>query len=194
MSTCGVRAGCSFRAAPQPPSVRRPARRVMGESLGSREPSASGPAVANPGWIRPPRIYLAAIALGLLGHALWPGHIGRHTIAAPIGALLIVAAVTLYLSAVRTFKAAATPVPGNQPATTVVRAGPYRFTRNPIYLAFTALQLGVALLANSLAVAITLIPAVALMSLVVIPREERYLAARFPSDYPSYRASVRRWL
>jgi protein-S-isoprenylcysteine O-methyltransferase Ste14 len=37
-------------------------------------------------------------------------------------------------------------------------------------------------------------PAVALMALVVIPREEHYLEARFPSEYPSYKAQVRRWL
>lgn len=40
----------------------------------------------------------------------------------------------------------------------------------------------------------TLIPAVALMSFVVIPREEQYLETRFPSDYLAYKASVRRWL
>jgi len=45
-----------------------------------------------------------------------------------------------------------------------------------------------------LALLIALIPAVALMSLVVIPREERYLEARFPSEYLRYKASVRRWL
>jgi protein-S-isoprenylcysteine O-methyltransferase Ste14 len=41
---------------------------------------------------------------------------------------------------------------------------------------------------------ITLLPAVALMSFVVIPREERYLGLRFPSEYASYKASTRRWL
>jgi len=41
---------------------------------------------------------------------------------------------------------------------------------------------------------ITLVPAVGLMALVVIPREERYLEARFPSEYSAYRAAVRRWL
>ena len=152
------------------------------------------PPVANPGWIRPPRIYLAAIALGLLGQTLWGGHVVARVVGAPIGALLALAAVALYVGAVRSFKAAGTPVPGNQPATAIVRAGPYRFTRNPIYLALTLLQLGLALLANSVALLITLVPAVALMSLIVIPREERYLAARFPSEYASYKASVRRWL
>src|SRR5215211_2731854 len=52
----------------------------------------------------------------------------------------VLLAVGLFIAAVRTFRAAATPVPGNRPTTTIVRTGPYRFSRNPIYLAFSALQ------------------------------------------------------
>ena len=47
---------------------------------------------------------------------------------------------------------------------------------------------------NSLGLLLALVPAVALMSFVVIPREERYLGMRFSSEYPSYKTSVRRWL
>ena len=43
-------------------------------------------------------------------------------------------------------------------------------------------------------VLLTLVPALALMVLVVIPREERYLEARFPSEYLPYKRAVRRWL
>jgi protein-S-isoprenylcysteine O-methyltransferase Ste14 len=75
-----------------------------------------------------------------------------------------------------------------------VRTGPYRFSRNPIYLAFSLLQLGIALWVNSLWFVLTLLAAVAVMSRVVIPREERYLEARFPSEYSPYKASVRRWI
>jgi len=112
----------------------------------------------------------------------------------PAGAVLILVAVALFVSATRAFKAAGTPVPGNQPTSSIVPAGPYRFTRNPIYLAFTLVQLGLALVANSVALVITLLPAAALMGVVVIPREERYLADRFPSEYATYKAEVRRWL
>jgi protein-S-isoprenylcysteine O-methyltransferase Ste14 len=56
------------------------------------------------------------------------------------------------------------------------------------------LQLGIAFWVNSIWLLVTLIPAVLLMSLVVIPREEAYLEARFPSEYLPYKASVRRWL
>ncbi len=111
-----------------------------------------------------------------------------------MGAIVTVLAIALFVSAVRTLRAAGTPIPGNRPATTIVRTGPYRVSRNPIYLAFSLVQLGLSLWVNSLALLITLIPAVALMWLVVIPREERYLEARFPSEYSPYKASVRRWL
>jgi protein-S-isoprenylcysteine O-methyltransferase Ste14 len=86
------------------------------------------------------------------------------------------------------------PVPGNRPTTTIVRSGPYGFSRNPIYLAFTLFQLGLAAWVNSLGLLLTLFPALALMALVVIPREERNLETRFPSEYPPYKRAVRRWL
>ena len=160
-------------------------------SDGSESPLAE---VANLGLVRPPLVYLSAIALGLVVHILWPRHIVPHSLGAPVGALFTLAAVTLFIYAVRTFRAAGTPIPGNRPTTTIVRTGPYRFSRNPIYLAFSLFQLGLALWVNGLGLLLTLIPAIALMSCVVIPREERYLEARFPSEYVSYKASVRRWL
>jgi protein-S-isoprenylcysteine O-methyltransferase Ste14 len=107
---------------------------------------------------------------------------------------MVLAAVALFLAAVRTMRAARTPVPGDRPTTAIVRSGPYRYSRNPIYLAFSLLQLGIAFWAGSLWLLVTLVPAVALMSFVVIPREERYLEARFQAEYLSYKGAVRRWL
>lgn len=85
-------------------------------------------------------------------------------------------------------------MPGNRPTIRIVRTGPYRWSRNPIYLSFSLLQLGVAFWVNSLWLLVTLILGMAVMSFVVIPREEQYLERRFPSDYSAYKASVRRWL
>jgi len=127
-------------------------------------------------------------------HFLWPARLVPLSVSTPVGAIVTVLAIALFVSAVRTLRAAGTPVPGNRPTTAIVRTGPFRFSRNPIYLAFSLVQLGLALWVNSLALLITLIPAVALMGFVVIPREERYLEARFPSEYSPYKASVRRWL
>jgi protein-S-isoprenylcysteine O-methyltransferase Ste14 len=148
---------------------------------------------ANPGSIRPPIVYLCAIALGVILHLTLPVRLMPRAVAMPIGIIAVLIAIVLFVSAVRTFRSAGTPVPGNLPTTTIVRTGPYRFSRNPIYLAFSLFQFGVALWVNSLWLLVSLIPAVGLMSLVVIPREEHYLETRF-SDYLSYKASVRRWL
>ena len=110
------------------------------------------------------------------------------------GAMITVVAIAIFVSAVRTMRAVGTPVRGNQPTVTIVCTGPFGFSRNPIYLAFSLVQFGLALWINSVALLITLVPAVALMRFVVIPREERYLETRFGSEYLRYKASVRRWL
>jgi len=167
---------------------------VSDESLRSDGSGSPVGQVANLGLVRPPLVYLSAIVLGLVVHVLWPRHIVPYSLSTPVGALLMLAAVALFIYAVRTFRTAGTPIPGNRPTTTIVRTGPYRFSRNPIYLAFSLFQLGLAVWVNSLGLLFTLIPAIALMSSVVIPREERYLEAQFPSEYVSYKASVRRWL
>ena len=167
---------------------------MVDDPQNSRSVETSLSDVANPGLVRPPLVYLGAIALGLVIHFLWPARLVPPSVSTPTGAILTLVAVALFVSAVRTFWTAGTPVPAHRPTTAIVGTGPYRFSRNPIYLAFSLLQLGLAFWVNSLGVLITLIPAVALMSLVVIPREERYLEARFPSEYLAYKASVRRWL
>jgi protein-S-isoprenylcysteine O-methyltransferase Ste14 len=150
--------------------------------------------VANLGLVRPPFVYLSSIVLGLVIHSAWPARFVPPSLSTPVGAMLTLLAVGLFVAAVRTFRAAGTPVPGNRPTTAIVRTGPYRFSRNPIYLAFSLFQLGLSVWLDSLGLLLTLTAAVSLMALVVIPREERYLEARFPVEYSSYRAAVRRWL
>ena len=154
----------------------------------------SKPDVANLGLVRPPLVYLVALLFGvgldLVRPARWlPAELG-----AWVGVPIMVAALALFLSSIRGFKAAGTPVPGNKPATAIVQSGPYRFTRNPIYLAFALLVLGVACALNSLWLLGALAAAVSVMSFVVIPREERYLERRFGVEYLDYKAKVRRWL
>lgn len=147
--------------------------------------------VANAGAIRPPVVYLAAIVIGLAVELRWPlGFAGGRA----FGAVLIVIAATLFLCSTAAFRAAGTPVPGNRPTTAIVSTGPYRFSRNPIYLAFSLLQLGIAAWIDSLWLVATLVAALALMTNVVIPREERYLEARFGAGYRDYKARVRRWI
>jgi protein-S-isoprenylcysteine O-methyltransferase Ste14 len=146
------------------------------------------------GVVRPPLVYLASIILGAVIQFAAPLPFLPQSLALPLGASLIVVAIALLASAVAKFRAAGTPVPARKPTTTIVRTGPYRFSRNPIYLAFSLLQLGVAIWVNSLWLLATLVGAVTLMHYVVIPKEEQYLERRFGSQYLQYKASVRRWL
>ena len=146
------------------------------------------------GVVRPPLVYLAGIVLGVLLQLAAPLPFLPRTLALPLGVSLVAVALALLFAAVARFRAAGTPVPARKPTTAIVRTGPYRFTRNPIYLAFSLTQLGVALWVNSLWLLATLVGAVALIHFVVIPREEQYLERRFGSEYLEYKASVRRWL
>jgi protein-S-isoprenylcysteine O-methyltransferase Ste14 len=90
--------------------------------------------------------------------------------------------------------AAGTSVGGSARSTAVVRTGPYRFSRNPIYLAFILFVLGLPDWLNDAWLLVTLVPAVGGISMVVIPREERFLESNFKEDYLRYKATVRRWL
>lgn len=150
--------------------------------------------VANLGLARPPLVYSSLIVVGAILALFWRLPFLPDAIAAPLGILVVVAAVALFVASVGKFRAAGTPVPGNQPTTAIVRLGPYRFSRNPIYLAFSLLHLGIAIWANSLWLVATLVAAILVMALVVIPREERYLERRFGADYLNYKSSVRRWI
>lgn len=159
-----------------------------------RGPSTASPEVANLGIVRPPLVYLATIVTGSMLEFAWPTAFLPHGFATPLGSALVVAAVVLFFYSVGKFRAAGTPVPGNQPTTTIVRTGPYGFSRNPIYVAFSLLQLGIAAWFNSLWLMATLVAAIALMATVVIPREEGYLESRFGTEYLDYKSRVRRWI
>jgi protein-S-isoprenylcysteine O-methyltransferase Ste14 len=151
------------------------------------------PLGANLGLARPPAIYLIAIVTGLVLHFVWPIRLVPK-LGVLFGTLIAVLAAALFIWSIKTFHSAGTPVPGNRPTTAIVKGGPYRFSRNPIYLAFSLFQTGIALGVNDAWIAVTLLPAICLISFVVIPREERYLEARFGEQYARYKASVRRWL
>ena len=156
-------------------------------------PSA-GQDVANLGLIRPPFIYLTSLVVGAVIHLVLPLRFLPATLAVPLGVPLVAAAIALLSYSVAKFRAAGTPVPAREPTTTIVRTGPYGFSRNPIYLAFFLFQLGIAAWVNSVWLLVTLVGAMALIHFVVIPKEERYLERKFGAQYLDYKASVRRWL
>src|SRR5215472_9539931 len=146
-----------------------------------------------PGLLRPPLIFLFAILLGILLNWAWSLPFVPSSLRL-LGPLVILCAVLLFLLSLREFRAAGTPVRGSERTTAIVRTGPYRFSRNPIYVSFILLVLGVSIWLNNLWLLLTLVAAAGFIAIVVIPREERFLERNFPEQYSSYKASVRRWL
>jgi protein-S-isoprenylcysteine O-methyltransferase Ste14 len=96
--------------------------------------------------------------------------------------------------AILAFRRAGTSPNPWRPTTAMVTGGPYRLSRNPMYLGFTLLYLGAACWANSLWLLLFLPVILALMQQLVILREERYLERRFGAEYVGYRNRVRRWI
>ena len=150
--------------------------------------------VANLGLVRPPLVYLTSLVSGAVIHLAMPLPFFPGSLARPLGLPVVAIAIALFSYSVAKFRGARTPVPARKPTTTIVRNGPYRFSRNPIYLAFSLFQLGIAIWVNSVWLLATLIGAVALVHSVVIPKEEQYLERKFGAQYVDYKASVRRWL
>ena len=157
-------------------------------------PPSAAQDVPNLGLVRPPIVYLMSLMSGAVIQLATPFPFLPGTLAVPLEAPLVVVAIALFAYSVATFRAAGTPVPARKPTTMIVRAGPYRFSRNPIYLAFSLFQLGIAMWVNSVWLLATLVGAVALMHYFVIPTEEEYLERRFGAQYLDYKGSVRRWL
>jgi protein-S-isoprenylcysteine O-methyltransferase Ste14 len=80
------------------------------------------------------------------------------------------------------------------PSTTLVQDGPYSFSRNPIYLAFCTMYLGLSLVFNSGYILVMLLVVLVLFDRTQIPREERYLEAKFGEQFTNYKGKVRRWV
>lgn len=111
-----------------------------------------------------------------------------------LGALAAVSGLALIVWAGVTLTRWHTTIHPNHAASHLVTTGPYAKTRNPIYLGFTAMFLGIALIVNS-GWMIVLLPLVMMVVATgVIAREERYLRSRFGGEFQTYAGQVRRWL
>ena len=143
---------------------------------------------------RPPVLYLASLLAGVVLDLLVPARLPEFALRIPVAVLLVVAGLGLIALCFRRFKSAGTNVPTWMPTTALVVSGPYRFSRNPIYLALTTVYLGLALGYGSLWPLVLLAPLLIVMRYGVIGREERYLEAKFGESYRAYCSSVRRWI
>lgn len=144
----------------------------------------------------PPLLFAVPFLAGVLLHRAVPLAVtlpGGEVVAA--GGILLVIGAGIALSAVFTFSRHGTTIlPARRTTTTVVTTGPYRFTRNPMYVSMGVIYLALALLLNLLWPVCLLPLAITAVDRYAIRREERYLAQKFGAAYQSYRERVRRWL
>ena len=143
---------------------------------------------------QPPLIYAAFLALGLGLDWRWPVPLMAQPAQYASGLLLFVPGLVLVLWAARQFMHAGTSLQVNHPSTTLVVAGPYQYSRNPIYLGLTLAYLGVAAAIDSMWLFLMIAAILPALHYGVIIREETYLERIFGEVYRRYRTEVRRWL
>lgn len=150
----------------------------------------------NPGVVvRPPILYLGALVTLVVLRWIWPTPIlADASLALDAGVALGVVALALGLWAVVTMRSAGTNVDPTRESTTIVTAGPFRYTRNPIYVGLDLLFVGVTLALNDWWGLVVLVPLVVVMHVGVIRREERYLEQKFGGDYLRYKYDVARYV
>ena len=149
----------------------------------------------NPGVIAPPPlIYAGALVAGLLANRRYHIPFLPRPLARTLGPSLVVGGLAIGFLGSREMRLAETNLDPRKPATTVVTEGPFRFTRNPLYLSMTMIYVGILALANALP-PVLLLPVVQhLMRRGVIEREERYLERKFGDEYLEYKVKAPRWI
>lgn len=117
-----------------------------------------------------------------------------HPVAEGIGITLLIAALSVFVTAVSVFGEGGETLKPDTPAYQLLQTGPFARSRNPIYLAmmFFGGGLGFATL-NIWIIITTALTGLILHFLVILP-EERYLIDRFGTEYTDYQKKVRRWL
>ena len=149
----------------------------------------------NPGVrIPPPLIYAAAVVGGWLLDRWWSLPIGGDSVRSVIAWPLLASFVLLMGTAVGSFRRRRTSFLPFRPATTLVIAGPYRYTRNPMYLGAAMLVVALGFWLNTWWPILFLIPTLVIIQRYVIGREESYMRRRFGAEYDAYSRQVRRWI
>jgi len=144
----------------------------------------------------PPLVYALLFLLGWGINWLWPVALipGGPAWLRPLGWILLGAGFAFGLTAAATFRRSGTPVNPYKPVLQIVAHGPFRLTRNPMYLGFSTLFLGGAALVNSLWLLLLFPPVIWIVTTTIILPEEAYLERKFGDLYLDYKKRVRRWL
>jgi protein-S-isoprenylcysteine O-methyltransferase Ste14 len=142
----------------------------------------------------PPFIYIAGLAAGGVAEFIRSTNGPSWPVSIAIAVAGVLAFVALASAAVTRFRRAGTTENPFKPSTALVFDGPYRFTRNPMYLGMAALYVGLAFILGLMWAFLFLPFVLVAVDRLVIAREERYLERKFGEEYVEYKRRVRRWI
>lgn len=142
-----------------------------------------------------PWVYVLGYLIGVAAERVWPLHIVEQIPFADVagGVVLGVGCAIAGSGLVTFWRAHTTTVPGKT-SSQMVTWGPYRLTRNPMYVGLSIAYLGEALLLRQFWPVVFLPLVIAYVNWIVIPLEESKLHEAFGDEYDQYRARVRRWV
>jgi protein-S-isoprenylcysteine O-methyltransferase Ste14 len=143
----------------------------------------------------PPLVFLGFTVLGVvLPHALGPIPFPATFGARLLGVLVVLLGVATILSARMLFvRSGQSPIPW-KPTPELIFRGPYRFTRNPMYVGITTVQAGLGVALGNVWISVLAPIALLTVHFIAVLPEERYLVEKFGTSYREYRAKVRRYL
>ena len=144
--------------------------------------------------IHPPVLLLVHMFAAFILRWLLPLHFAFPKVLEWLGYALVIVGLGLAFNAVRRFMRAHTTVDPHGSVNAIVTSGPYRFTRNPIYLGFVCMLIGFPFIFRTYWGLILSPLFIVLMNTLVIQHEETYLEKKFGDIYTSYKSRVRRWL
>jgi protein-S-isoprenylcysteine O-methyltransferase Ste14 len=145
-------------------------------------------------FIPPPVLYALFFIAGMLLQRIWPVPMVPSVFGRAVGVACILSGVALEGWSFLIFRRAGTSVIPIRPSTAIVTEGPFRFSRNPIYVGLTLVYFGAASWLNTVWPLLLLPALLFLVQVYVISREERYLERKFGREYLQYKSRVRRWL
>jgi protein-S-isoprenylcysteine O-methyltransferase Ste14 len=143
----------------------------------------------------PPLAFLAGVLLGVAFQYVIPAPVPvSRAIGAVIGLCILTAGVGFIASARMLFqRTGQSPIPW-KPSPSLIVKGPYRFTRNPMYVGITLVEIGLGLAFNNLWISLFAVPALLTVHVIAVLPEEQYLSEKFGESYKAYLARVRRYL
>lgn len=147
----------------------------------------------------PPRVFLVCLLAGVLSDVLLPADIAglasiSWAIRLAVGVAIAGGGFAFMANGHGLFTELGTSVRTCRPATELATGGAYRFSRNPMYVGFVAILLGIGVAIGGLLTMLSAVVMFLFLDRYVIPREERYLLRRFGGAYEAYKRRVRRWL